>query len=349
MGRKAKRRICEFAYSRAEVIGMTGAVAFCCSDYTNYYSLGNLHEQTFEEIWNGERARKVRQSMLDGTFEYCNVDKCCENECLLIPAPKGCTTVAPPPKTVEIGVSSVCNCLCTMCKNNYKLEPEEYDPAFYDNMRVKYLQILKHAETLSLNNYGECFVDKNCKRLIKYGLAINKNLKLKILTNGVYADEKHFIDYGIMNNVSSISVSIHAATKETYDSIVINGNFEKVRNNLEWLAKMKKDGKLEEVIINFTVQQKNYHEMVDFAKWAERLDIICEFWEVRLNDGNANIWDKVKDEKYLKEHKEYDVSEYYKAAVHLPEHPEHEKLKAILKNKIFKKEFCLINDLLLNL
>ncbi len=345
MGKKGKR-ICEFAYSRTEISGMEGYVTFCCPDYTNFYVLGNLQEQTFEEIWNGEIARKIRQSMLDGTFEYCNVDMCCENESLLIPAPKGCTTIAPPPETVEIGVSSVCNCLCTMCKKNYKLMPIEYDTSFYEKMRVKYLPILKHAKLLSLNSYGECFVDKNCKRLIKYAIVINKNLKLKILTNGVYADEKHFIDYGIMDKVQSISVSIHAATKQTYDSIVLNGNFEKVQKNVEWLAKMKEEGKIEEVILNFVVQQKNYHEMVDFAKWAERLNLTCDFWEVRLNDGNANIWDKVEDENYLKEHKEYDVSEYYKAAVHLPEHPEHEKLKTILKNKIFKKKFCNVNDLL---
>lgn len=239
-----------------------------------------------------------------------------------------------------------------MCRNEASLMEAEREAGFYDKMLKKYLPILEHAEMLSLNNYGEVFVDKNCKRLIKNACAINKNLRLKILTNGIFSDEKRFKEYGIMDRVDSISVSVHAVTKKTYDSIVRNGDFEKVQRNVEWLAKMKEDGKINTVTINFVVQQKNYKEMIAFAKWAEKLKIECDFWEVRLDKDNAEIWDKNDSPEHLKDIAmgvcSYDISEYYKAAVHLSSHPEHKKLIKIVKNPIFKKKFCNINDLLFN-
>lgn len=80
-------RICQFAYSRVEIVGMTGEVTFCCPSYTDFYILGNLHKQSFEEIWNGKKAKRMRQSMLDGSFKYCHTDMCCSNNELLIPPP----------------------------------------------------------------------------------------------------------------------------------------------------------------------------------------------------------------------------------------------------------------------
>lgn len=349
---KKKIKVCEFAYKRAEIIGMTGDVTFCCPTFTDYYNLGNLHEQTFEEIWNGEKAQKIRQAMIDGSFKYCHVDKCCQNGQLLVDNIKNVSPIAPPPVDVELGMSSVCNCLCIMCRRNEKVMYREFDNAFYDTMRVKYLPIIKHAKMLSLNSYGEVFFDDNCKRLIKWASVINKKLKFQILTNGVFADKEHFEDYGIIDRTYRVSVSIHAATKKTYNSIVKRGNFDRVVKNVEWLAKEKKNHRFKEVIINFVVQQKNYKEMIDFAKWAQKLKIKCCFWEVRLEDDNTELWNKYMYEKDIKiRNKEMarDASEYYKAAVHLPEHPEHKQLVEIVKNPIFQKRYCEINDLLLNL
>lgn len=40
------------------------------------YCIGNLTEQTIEKIWHGELARQFRESMLDGSYRYCDDSKC---------------------------------------------------------------------------------------------------------------------------------------------------------------------------------------------------------------------------------------------------------------------------------
>ena len=56
-----------------------GRVRMC--GWTNFF-IGNLTENTIEEIWNGELANEFRKSMLDGSYMYCNHSKCphCAND-----------------------------------------------------------------------------------------------------------------------------------------------------------------------------------------------------------------------------------------------------------------------------
>lgn len=56
------------------VIGQNGDVYFCCS---NSVRLGNLNEQSFDEIWNGDAARELRASFIRGEMKGC-VKECCE-------------------------------------------------------------------------------------------------------------------------------------------------------------------------------------------------------------------------------------------------------------------------------
>jgi radical SAM protein with 4Fe4S-binding SPASM domain len=46
-------------------INWDGSVSACCGDYDNFTIIGNLNEQTLEEIWNGEPLAKMRAMLLD--------------------------------------------------------------------------------------------------------------------------------------------------------------------------------------------------------------------------------------------------------------------------------------------
>jgi len=56
------------------MIRANGDVYFCC---LNKYPIGNLREQTFEEIWNGPIATEARCLMAEGKCpDICNVPAC---------------------------------------------------------------------------------------------------------------------------------------------------------------------------------------------------------------------------------------------------------------------------------
>lgn len=48
-----------------------GEVYLCCPSWLNA-PVGNLNQQSVEEVWNGPVAQDVRRSILDGSFEYCD-------------------------------------------------------------------------------------------------------------------------------------------------------------------------------------------------------------------------------------------------------------------------------------
>ncbi len=53
-----------------------GDVTFCCYDHDDTAQLGNINNQTLEEIWNGEAYQRLRKNHLEG-----NLHPVCENQC----------------------------------------------------------------------------------------------------------------------------------------------------------------------------------------------------------------------------------------------------------------------------
>ena len=54
---------------RMIIIGVQGNIAACCN--LPNYSLGNINEKSFEEIWNGEKATKLREAIKTGNNSIC--------------------------------------------------------------------------------------------------------------------------------------------------------------------------------------------------------------------------------------------------------------------------------------
>jgi MoaA/NifB/PqqE/SkfB family radical SAM enzyme len=64
--------VCQHPWTMA-CVHNDGSV-YCCT--TNSFKLGNLHTDTFEEVWNGEAARSLRSAFIRGDMKGCNPDGC---------------------------------------------------------------------------------------------------------------------------------------------------------------------------------------------------------------------------------------------------------------------------------
>jgi len=72
---------CLFLWSQFIVLS-NGDVVPCCMDYEGTMTLGNVHKETLEEIWQGEKLRELRQKHLSG--EYPGICATCDmNESLV--------------------------------------------------------------------------------------------------------------------------------------------------------------------------------------------------------------------------------------------------------------------------
>ena len=61
---RANRSKCSWPWHGTS-ISWNGDVHPCCHDYHDSHKLGNIHEEEFEAIWNGEKAKEFRQRLLD--------------------------------------------------------------------------------------------------------------------------------------------------------------------------------------------------------------------------------------------------------------------------------------------
>ena len=70
-----KRYYCTKPFEQIQLLE-NGNMIPCCPPWINHYTIGNINEGSYEEIWNGEKAQEFRKSILDGSFRYCNEKSC---------------------------------------------------------------------------------------------------------------------------------------------------------------------------------------------------------------------------------------------------------------------------------
>src|SRR5262249_54072635 len=69
-----KEVVCPLPFERFD-IGPSGDVLVCCGHWLPT-SIGNLMKDPIDGIMNSSRAQKIRQSVTDGSYKYCNHLEC---------------------------------------------------------------------------------------------------------------------------------------------------------------------------------------------------------------------------------------------------------------------------------
>ena len=316
-----KHSICTFPFDSAQ-INMQGDVFVCCPPWCNSYSFGNIYEQSFDEIWNGEKAKKFRRQFINDDYNICNLDLCvkdCSRK--IVPA-----EVVPKPKTFIFCYDSLCNVKCIFCRSCHQKQDLSY---FDENMDSIILNMLENAENVVLSGVGEALFSPHSRKLIKRISELFPNIKFSLISNGILCDKQNLEELGIIDKLTAITVSLHATKKETYNKLVVNGDFDRVMKNLDFLSQLKKERKLDRFVLNFVVNSYNYKEMVSYLKMAQKIGATVGFLELLELETNRDVYEKINifDEK----------------------HSEFNKFVKVLKNPIFRSEICTINDCMLNL
>jgi len=71
--KKIKRKPCALIWLKM-IVDWNGDVVLCCDDWNHSTILGNLKKQTIEEIWKGDKLKKIREAHKKGEFN--NVPLC---------------------------------------------------------------------------------------------------------------------------------------------------------------------------------------------------------------------------------------------------------------------------------
>ncbi len=215
----------------------------CCAQFANWLSMGNIQcEEGIGELWNSPMAQTFRESILNGSYYFCNEKNCwllnsgflykkeevtdpyfrkIIDEHMLI-AEDG-------PLHMSVGFDNACNLYCKMCREANVENPNETEEKLEDILRKLKQYEFKNLKSLVVAGGGEVFFNKSYLYLLDHIGEFNMpNLKwIVIKTNGILLNRhidlirKLSLSYKIC-----VSISSDSASKETY-AIVRRGGIRK--------------------------------------------------------------------------------------------------------------------------
>lgn len=254
---------------------------YVCS-YNRDVVLGKYPANSIKEIWEGEKAEKLRRHMRNNDLEYgCRHCKFFFD--------KGKFTNLRPlvfdkyykhtsgdhPRVFEFEIDNKCNLECQMCngevsssirKNRDKLPPipSPYDDAFVEQLE-EYIPTLKEAKFYG----GEPFMIPLYYKIWEKIEKLNPNLELFVITNGTLWNKN--IER-LMNTLNfDVAISIDALDKGKLEKIRKNVNKEVLLENIHKFNEVCKR-KNKYLSLSFTIQRENWDQLPAHIELCNEID-----------------------------------------------------------------------------
>ena len=263
-----------------------GDTRCCCTTFVNQ-NLENMMQNTMQEVWNSNLHKILCLSTENHTYSFCDKTMCplfVAKEKENLRSIEDYKRMSEYPETLALGYDSTCNLACVTCREcTHIAQGQEKEIAMNIAEKINN-EYLEHCKFLIMAGDGEVFLSPAYKAVYT-----NQNCNppyIRLLSNGMLFNERNWKNFKKEKNGKiMLTVSIDAATKETYESIRRNGNFDILKKNMEFAAKLRKDGELRYFRMNFVVQKENYQEMPLFVRWGEELGVDEIFFTKILNWG----------------------------------------------------------------
>ena len=321
-----------------------GDVSPCCPPWIDGYRIGNLYKQSVDEVWNGEKAQAFRESILDGSFKYCNEMSCphlqskSESVFTLYQLEHGDnpkvtkdvkdkkTVLDHGPLIINCEYDRSCNLSCPSCRRDLII--------VFGEQRDKILSLqdklidgaFSNAQHITITGSGDAFASPVFRNLLQ-------NLKkeqapelghILLLTNGLLVNKYwHTLSDYAKENIKTISVSVDAVCPETYAINRRGGDWEQLQDNLAFIQNLKACGQIEHFCISMVVQENNFTQMKDFVLMGESYGACLVQFQIIEPDF-------IRDLGYG----DY-LSEWIDKAVHEKTHPRHQEFLDVIQDEFF--------------
>jgi MoaA/NifB/PqqE/SkfB family radical SAM enzyme len=319
-----KQYTCSNPFTTLEIHDNVGFV--CCPSWLP--NKIELNDTSLKDVYNSEPVVDIRNSILDGSFKYCNKELCPHLSKLLnhgvTSGPihlksnsKYTTPIIEPttPTTILMNFDRTCNYKCPSCRVDLIVESskgieriektiEEIDTFYSANVKTLYITGTGDPfVSVSFRNYLRNFNPKKYPKLTSIHFHTNASMWTKEMWDSMTNVHKY---------VTSCEISIDAGTQNTYENKTrLGGKWDTLINNLKFISTIDT---LKSVKTSFVVQDSNYMEMetiynLMYSIFGKKVNVFF---------GKIINWGTFSDGEF-KLKQVWDVN-----------HPEHE---------LFKKEF----------
>ncbi len=321
--------ICPEPFKRFDV-GPSGETLLCCGHWLPT-PIGNIMTQEVGDVLNSHAARKIRASVLDGSYKYCNHLECAaliqgylpKKEWVTDPVLRGAIDQGElhlyKVEQMLFAFDQSCNLSCPSCRVERIIEKPALRDLKTEVVARKLLPLLAGMRHLNINPAGEVFSSKPSRRILEL---VNRedcpDLHIDIISNGTLFTEKEWANLpNLKGMVRSVRVSTDGATKPTFEKLRRLASWEVFVRNMVFLGGLRARGEIGQLKMSFTYQLENFSEMKAFVEFGRRFNCDLVIFE-RLQNLGAYSWD-----------------EFRSKAVHLSEHPLHRDFLAVVRDPVF--------------
>lgn len=265
-----------------------GGTSCCCTTFMDE-RLGSVQEHSRDEIWNSVYHQILCLSAINRTYTFCKKDMCPlfigKNKSEKAIERREYPRMPGTPRTLVLAYDDTCNLYCDTCREQMFVPDKMYREQMSRTTETVLKDYLPEAEFMVLAGAGEVFASPSYREIFTSQEC--RNIKyIRLLSNGMLFNEKNWESLVAGKHAKiMLTVSVDAASKETYESIRRGGNFDVLKKNMEYAAALRRSGELSYFRMNFVVQRKNYREMPDFVRWGEELGCDEVFFTKILNWG----------------------------------------------------------------
>lgn len=293
----------------------TGLAYVCCPIWLPT-PIGALDSDP-EQLWGSDAAKRIRESIIDGSFSYCSHLHCPAITNRTLPARDSTesqeiiaqyrTNPAKLPEHLALSHDKSCNLSCPSCRSATYLANSRKQGQLDDLTERILLPLMREAKSVMITGSGDAFGSKHFRNLIKRMNGGDfPQLRLELISNGQLLDQRAWSELNLHGRVRYVQISIDATEAATYALVRRGGDFGRLLKNLAFLRDLRTSGEIEALDFSMVVQTLNFREMPAFVKLGEEFaaDTII-FNMIRQRD----IFSK---------------DEYVEAFIGSPDHPEYD-------------------------
>jgi|TARA_R110001592_G_scaffold5333_5_gene29444 hypothetical protein len=224
-------------------------------------SMGNLHTKSLSDILKSVMAGQLRDSISDGSYRYCN-QKQCMYLLDLSRVPWENETPEQALKEIRLAIDDSCNLACPSCRTQRvfikKGKMMTMRLALMDRV-VEYIRGHRGPLNIHIGSDGDPFASLVYRYFMR-NVPTQHNLSYTFQTNGLLVKQMYGRVTHIFDRLKTLNLSIDGATAETYELLRKGGQWEKIKENMQFIKDIKhKHG------FNFhmhmVVQKDNWREM----------------------------------------------------------------------------------------
>lgn len=281
---------CALPFTEVSVDEVGNVWPNCCPDWVDF-PLGNLLEETWDEVWNGKRAKAFRASAHDGSLRHCDANWCPHIQAAMaglddwnvrplearseldLPAEvlAGALEMTTGPVNVGMHYEASCNLACPTCRDDVYMVGGAEAEQMRELHDVVETELLQYPRLISLTGRGDPFASKFLRDfLIGFDRERFPTIEqIHLHTNAIMWTPRLWERMVGMHDIEvTTDISIDAARPETYELVRRPATWDRLIENLAFIGTIPN---VTSIGISMVVSQANLGELVEFHDFGTEL------------------------------------------------------------------------------